>query len=57
VDVQFPTVRRDEIPEGVFVAGSGASESGVRHPLIVASNGDGRPPTATASRAVRLRQR
>ena len=44
VHVQFAAMRCDEITESVLVAGSGASESGVRHPHIVASTAAERSP-------------
>ena len=47
--MQFATVRCDEIAESVFVAGSGTSESGVRHPFILASTAYG--PTARTATA------
>jgi hypothetical protein len=42
--VQLAAVRRDEISEGALVAGSGASERGVRHRHILASTADGAGP-------------
>jgi hypothetical protein len=50
--VQFATVRCDEVTKSVFIAGSGTSEGGVRHPPIVAPTSDLRPPSTALRRRV-----